>query len=620
MKIVYPTWFELQFNDNNGKPLTSGLVYTKRSDSGANAVTYNANDEPNTNPVVLDLNGRAVIRLDSSFAYKFIVHNSNDVLVYERDKVYGTEVIIDGGTGADDHTELTNRDANNQHPTSAITGLDTALSAITGDVDQLIIDVTNLEGNKVNRSGDTMTGGLNVQGAFTLQNDTSNPNAFCVESYVTSSASLLKLKYSFMNFVSDSVNVDSVSSSVQCGFGNRILSSATSDVVNHEITRAGSGDRIESKLTVSGIYNDPRAYHYVGVLDQSSVSLDVMAGYRRFEVHVDGLTDILNFPTVTGETKTLATLESPSFSGVVNIVGTGPALFVERDTSDTNLMRFASVLTHKSSVNVVDGFGVQQAFAIGDDTTALSVLGYLGFRRFGADNTGEFVLTCLNGGASVNVATGTPTTFNVLQKLNAPTSTTARAGFNIPHSTLTITPANGDIETTTAGLFARINGVTYEYAPKSFVGNLQLISLGNTAIGQNTTTNERGHLVRMVNGTGATSFKGTLISASTTTDNQFVLQANEFDAFGVVAESGIASGQECWIWVNGSTCEVLWENGQSSTRGYLAICAPTDGRALNVAVPSSNPTVGEHFKECGHVLQSKVSGTNVLVLCQIHFN
>ena len=152
------------------------------------------------------------------------------------------------------------------------------------------------------------------------------------------------------------------------------------------------------------------------------------------------------------------------------------------------------------------------------------------------------------------------------------------------------------------------------------VGDLRLIGLENTAIGQNSVTGERGHLVRMINGTGATSVKGNLVSASTTTDNQFVLEANEFDAFGVVAQSGIANGQECWIWVNGSTCEVLWENGQSSTRGYLAICAPTDGRALNVAVPSTNPAVGEHFKEIGHVLQSKASGANVMVLCQIHFN
>ena len=149
---------------------------------------------------------------------------------------------------------------------------------------------------------------------------------------------------------------------------------------------------------------------------------------------------------------------------------------------------------------------------------------------------------------------------------------------------------------------------------------LRKVGTDESAFGVDAATGERGFLVRMVNGTGSASVKGTLVSASTTTDHHFIAQANEFDAFGVVAEAGIADGAECWIWVNGSTCQVLWEDGESATRGYLALCAPTDGRALNVQVPNTNPTVGEHFKEIGHAKESKASGTNVLVLCQIHFN
>lgn len=44
-------------------------------------------------------------------------------------------------------------------------------------------------------------------------------------------------------------------------------------------------------------------------------------------------------------------------------------------------------------------------------------------------------------------------------------SSTAGASANIPHGTAPTTPNNGDIWTTTAGMFARINGVTQQYAP-----------------------------------------------------------------------------------------------------------------------------------------------------------
>ena len=44
-------------------------------------------------------------------------------------------------------------------------------------------------------------------------------------------------------------------------------------------------------------------------------------------------------------------------------------------------------------------------------------------------------------------------------------STTTTAGLNLPHGAAPTTPVNGDIWTTTSGLFARINGGTQQYAP-----------------------------------------------------------------------------------------------------------------------------------------------------------
>lgn len=89
----------------------------------------------------------------------------------------------------------------------------------------------------------------------------------------------------------------------------------------------------------------------------------------------------------------------------------------------------------------------------------------------------------------------------------------------------------------------------------------------------------------------------------------------------MVQESGVADGSEAWIWVNGSVCQVLFKDGTASTRGSILIAADTDGRAIDIANPGGGlPGTDTHFKECGHVLETKSSGTNVLVLASIHFN
>lgn len=153
-------------------------------------------------------------------------------------------------------------------------------------------------------------------------------------------------------------------------------------------------------------------------------------------------------------------------------------------------------------------------------------------------------------------------------------------------------------------------------------GDLKTLSVDAvSAIGANAVTGERGFLTRMINRTGGVSVKGTLVSLSTTANSEIVLQANEYDSVGVVAQAGIAAGAEVWVWKNGSTCQVLYEDGVAATRGNILLAAATDGRARDVANPGSGlPAVDVHFKECGHVNESKTAGTDVLALCDIHFN
>ena len=150
--------------------------------------------------------------------------------------------------------------------------------------------------------------------------------------------------------------------------------------------------------------------------------------------------------------------------------------------------------------------------------------------------------------------------------------------------------------------------------------SLQYIGNEKAAIGYDAATGERGFLLKMKNKTGGNTVKGQVVSASGTVDNSFILQANEFDSFGIVQEGGIADGSDAWVWINGSVAQVLFKDSTAAVRGYVALAADTDGRATNVEVPSSNPVVAEYFKEIGHVLESKEGGTDVLVLCHLHFN
>ena len=151
---------------------------------------------------------------------------------------------------------------------------------------------------------------------------------------------------------------------------------------------------------------------------------------------------------------------------------------------------------------------------------------------------------------------------------------------------------------------------------------LSLLQIGDVvALGYDSVTGERGFLTKCVNRTGGASVKGKLVSCSTTADREIILQTNEYDTIGVIAESGIAEGSEVWIWKNGSRCEVLYKDAVAATRGNILIAADTDGRAIDVGNPGTGlPAVDTHFKECGHVCESKTAGTDVLVLADLHFN
>jgi hypothetical protein len=81
-----------QFFDDNGVPLAGGLIYTYQAGSSTPLVTYTENGGTiaNANPIVLDASGRTPqqIWLLTGFSYKFVLQNSNAVLIQTLDNIY----------------------------------------------------------------------------------------------------------------------------------------------------------------------------------------------------------------------------------------------------------------------------------------------------------------------------------------------------------------------------------------------------------------------------------------------------------------------------------------------------------------------------------------------------
>lgn len=129
-------------------------------------------------------------------------------------------------------------------------------------------------------------------------------------------------------------------------------------------------------------------------------------------------------------------------------------------------------------------------------------------------------------------------------------------------------------------------------------------------------TAEGGLAIKLTNKTGSASVKGTIVRASTSNDNAFILSGVSSDEpVGIVYDNGIADASECWIIVSG-IAEVLLKDGTACTRGDWAGVSDTSGRAYASTEPAA---AAGHDTEIGHFIESKGSGTNVLAKLVLHF-
>jgi hypothetical protein len=82
-----------QFFDNNGIPLSGGLLYAYQAGSSTPQATYLSinGTVPNANPIVLDASGRisTEVWLTYGLFYKFVLKNANEETIGTYDNIYG---------------------------------------------------------------------------------------------------------------------------------------------------------------------------------------------------------------------------------------------------------------------------------------------------------------------------------------------------------------------------------------------------------------------------------------------------------------------------------------------------------------------------------------------------
>jgi microcystin-dependent protein len=90
--LLSPVGNGQQFFDNNGVPLSGGLIYTYQAGSSTPLTTYTTNNGtiPNTNPIILDAAGRTSneVWMQTGYSYKFVLQTSAGVTLQTLDNLY----------------------------------------------------------------------------------------------------------------------------------------------------------------------------------------------------------------------------------------------------------------------------------------------------------------------------------------------------------------------------------------------------------------------------------------------------------------------------------------------------------------------------------------------------
>lgn len=166
---------------------------------------------------------------------------------------------------------------------------------------------------------------------------------------------------------------------------------------------------------------------------------------------------VLGEYTITGTAGSVVMSLSPAITTPSLVFGTGSASTITGTSANTGFANTVTVDNSGTSSTSGTISAVKASLSGGSNVFGqFTITG--GATPTGAISTGAGV----TGGLAISAGAGTlslaaPTTTG---KLTTAATVTGNAGLNLPHGTAPTSPVNGDIWTTTAGFFGRVNGST----------------------------------------------------------------------------------------------------------------------------------------------------------------
>jgi hypothetical protein len=131
-------------------------------------------------------------------------------------------------------------------------------------------------------------------------------------------------------------------------------------------------------------------------------------------------------------------------------------------------------------------------------------------------------------------------------------------------------------------------------------------------------TEEGGVCVKLINKTGVASVKGQVVQVYATTDNAYAVNAINSDMpIGIVYDAGVADGSSVRVVVAGKA-DILVDSAQTIARGRVVYSSGTTAGRVDSA--ATVPAASTHFRECGHMLETKTNTGSTLCRCVLHWN
>jgi len=152
-------------------------------------------------------------------------------------------------------------------------------------------------------------------------------------------------------------------------------------------------------------------------------------------------------------------ITNANLTGPITSIGNATSIASQTGTGTTFVMSASPTLTGALTAAGRLILSGNQSFTAAVANAYMYHSDSLGLVMYGAGSSDDLHIANGEGGSIVKVITGT-NKMSFFSTILSPAATTAIASMNAPHGVAPTSPVNGDIWTTTAGLYVRINGAT----------------------------------------------------------------------------------------------------------------------------------------------------------------